>query len=184
MNNIQINVFIENEYKDFSPKSFDKNDLEKMIQNLPQMAEKMTKFYISTKEWYKDSCLTEYDYKLLYFDVVLCDNEKIQEINKNYREKDCATDVITFAIFSDSPKEERFIFDNEINLGEIIISLDKTETQSLDKSHLQQSFKDELYFLLAHGILHLLGYDHKDEQTLKEMWDIQQKMIEGALQNV
>ena len=79
-------------------------------------------------------------------------------------------------MFADSPEEERFIFDNEINLGEIIISLDTTSRQAKENN---KSFKDELYFLLAHGILHLLGYDHMTEETLQEMWDIQTKMIAG-----
>ena len=117
---------------------------------------------------------------MLYFDVVLCDDKKIHEINREYRQKDSPTDVITFAIFADSPQEERFIFDNEINLGEIIISLDRAKEQAFDGSHEQQTFKQELYFLLAHGILHLLGYDHEDEQSLQKMWNIQQEMINGA----
>lgn len=107
----------------------------------------------------------------------MTDDNHIHEINREYRQKDRPTDVITFAIFADSPPEERFIFDNEINLGEIIISLDTALSQSKDESHENKTFKDELYFLLAHGILHLLGYDHQDEETLKEMWTIQQEMI-------
>ena len=85
--------------------------------------------------------------------------------------------MISFAIFADSEPEERFIFDGEINLGEIIISLDKTKEQADENGH---GLYDELYFLLAHGILHLAGYDHQTEETLTEMWNMQKEMT-GAI---
>lgn len=168
---IELNIFIENEYDSF----FEKNNINLEIKEIIEKAQKMTYFFLSNDCWVKKSCLEEYkDTKQIYFDVVFCDNEKIHEINRDYREKDRPTDVITFAIFADSPKEERFVFDNEINLGEIIISLDKTLEQSKENKH---SFEKELYFLLAHGILHLLGYDHMTEETLIEMWDMQKEMM-------
>ena len=172
----KINIFIENEYKAFSEKID--------ITQLTEKTCKMLEFFLSQKNYLEKSCIFEYDYKLLCFDIVLCDNEMIHRINKEYRDKDCPTDVITFAIFSDSPKEERFIFDNEINLGEIIISLDKTKEQFKNEKHMNNSFMQELYFLLAHGILHLMGYDHQTEDLLQEMWNIQQEMINGANINV
>ena len=167
----EINIFIENAYENFESLP----DLSEMT----KAAVKMTEYFLSKKDWVQNSCLEGYDFDLLYFDVVLTDDEKIHEINKQYRQKDAPTDVITFAMFADSPKEERFIFDNEINLGEIIISLDTALAQSRNECHENKTFKDELYFLLAHGILHLLGYDHQDETTLKHMWNLQQEMIEN-----
>ena len=166
----EINIFIENTYENFS--------------QLPDMAAltsdsvDMVNRFLDNAEWVQKSCLNGYDFDMLYFDIVLCDDEKIHEINREYRQKDAPTDVITFAIFADSKPEERFIFDNEINLGEIIISLDTALIQSKELHHGNKSFNKELYFLIAHGILHLLGYDHKDEQSLTEMWDIQQQMID------
>ncbi len=167
----EINIFIENAYENFESLP----DLSEMT----KAAVKMTEYFLSKKDWVQNSCLEGYDFDLLYFDVVLTDDEKIHEINKQYRQKDAPTDVITFAMFADSPKEERFIFNNEINLGEIIISLDTALAQSKNECHENKTFKDELYFLLAHGILHLLGYDHQDETTLKHMWNLQQEMIEN-----
>ena len=167
----EINIFIENAYENFESLP----DLSEMT----KAAVKMTEYFLSKKDWVQNSCLEGYDFDLLYFDVVLTDDEKIHEINKQYRQKDAPTDVITFAMFADSPEEERFIFNNEINLGEIIISLDTALAQSKNECHENKTFKDELYFLLAHGILHLLGYDHQDETTLKHMWNLQQEMIEN-----
>lgn len=174
--NTRINIFIENEYESFSPQP----DLAKLTKD----AEAMLRYFLSKKEWVEESCLKGYDPQLLYFDAVLCDDDRIHEINREYREKDAPTDVITFAIFADSPPQERFIFDNEINLGEIIISLDRTKIQAIENSHNHESFEDELYFLVAHGILHLLGYDHQTEDLLQKMWDIQHEMIKGALFDV
>lgn len=160
----ELNIFIE----DTTDNKFDL-DLRKITNDLKLM----TSFFLSNEEWLDKSCLETYDYSTLTFDIVFCENEKIREINRDYRNIDRPTDVISFAMFADSAEEERFIFDNEINLGEIIVSLEKTQTQAIENG---QSFKDELYFLLAHGILHLMGYDHQTEETLTEMWDIQKEM--------
>ena len=175
-NNIEINVFIENEYEDFCENLG--------VAKLTRDSESLVKEFLKKQIWVEQSCLKDYHFSQLCFDVVLLNNERIQEINRDYREKDVPTDVITFAIFADSPKEERFFFDGEINLGEILISLDKTKEQSQDASHHKDSFEDELKFLFAHGILHLLGYDHQDEETLKQMWDIQEELLKGIEQNV
>ena len=170
MNNLKnIDIFIENTYENFAQLP----DLAVVTKDALEMVNN----FLDNEEWVKNSCLNGYDFDLLYFDIVLCDDEKIHEINREYRQKDSPTDVITFAIFADSSPEERFIFDNEINLGEIIISLDRTLAQSQDLQHGNNSFNKELYFLIAHGILHLLGYDHQDDDSLMKMWNIQQEMI-------
>lgn len=173
-NKKEINVFIENDYESFVfPQDIKLEDLTKQVVS-------MVGFFLNQQNWIEKSCLKNYDYNLLYFDVVLTNNEKIKEINSEYRQKDSATDVITFAIFADSPDDERFVFDNEINLGEIIVSLDKAYEQAISNCHHNQKFEDELLFLFAHGILHLLGFDHQDEATLMEMWAMQQEMIENC----
>lgn len=162
MNRPKLNIFVEDTVESGL-------DLGKITKNL----QKMTDFFLSKENLVQNSCLKGYDCDRLCFDIVFCNNEEIHRINKEYRNIDRPTDVISFAIFADSAPEERFIFDNEINLGEIIISLEKTRTQAAENG---QTFEDELYFLLAHGILHLMGYDHRSEETLCEMWDIQKEM--------
>ena len=136
---------------------------------------KILKYFLGNDEIVKKSCLNGYEYKTLCFDIVFCDNEKIHEINREYRHIDRPTDVITFALFADSDEESRFIFDDEINLGEIMISLDKTKEQAQEKEH---SFGEELFFLISHGIMHLLGFDHPTEDTLGFMLDEQEKSME------
>ena len=164
---MKINIFLENIYENFELNLDEKKILQK--------SKKMFKFFIDEKAVFEKSCLVDYDLSSIYFDIVFCDNEKIHEINVEYRKKDRPTDVITFALFADSPKEERFIFDGEINLGEIIVSLDKTKEQANDKEH---SFEEELYFLISHGLMHLLGFDHLTDEDLEYMLSWQSKSME------
>ncbi len=160
-----INIFIENIYPEMEV------DAKKILAD----TKKILKYFLGNEEIYKNSCLKDYKFKTLCFDIVFCNNEKIHEINRDYREKDRPTDVITFALFADSTPEERFIFDDEINLGEILISLDKTQEQSIEREH---SFNEELYFLVSHGIMHLLGFNHKLEEELEFMLTHQSKSME------
>lgn len=122
-------------------------------------AKKILDYYLDEKEIFEKSCLVGFDFATLSFDILYCDNGKTHEINCEYRQKDYAADIITFSIFADS--EEKFVFDDEVNLGEIIISLDKVSENAVGKGI---SFNEELYFLISHGIMHLLGFDHQTEQ--------------------
>ncbi len=105
------------------------------------------------------SALNGFKYDTVTFDILYCDSKKTHELNREYRNKDYPADIITFAIFADD--EDKFIFDGEINLGEFIIALDKVDEESKKKG---KSFEDELYFLISHGIMHLLGFDHQTEE--------------------
>ena len=97
------------------------------------------------------------------FNVVIVDNEKIKELNRDYRKIDNYTDVISFALedHKDNLKSELRV------LGDIYISIDKAIEQSITYQH---SLLRELSFLSVHGLLHLLGYDHitdTDEAIMK-----------------
>ncbi|MFW6287923.1 MAG: rRNA maturation RNase YbeY [bacterium] len=83
----------------------------------------------------------------------LLDNQQIQELNKQYRDKDAATDVLSFEM------------DEEI-WGDIVISTERAMEQAREYNH---SIERELAFLAVHGILHLLGYDHQTEGEKNEM---------------
>lgn len=100
--------------------------------------------------------------KDVYVSLVLSDNESIRKINREYRDKDKATDVISFAYLEVEDEFET----PYITLGDIIISLEKVDEQSKEYGH---SFERELYYVLTHGILHLLGYDHIEEEDKIEM---------------
>lgn len=107
--------------------------------------------------------------------VTFVDNEIIRGINKEYRGKDEATDVISFAMEERGEGEPEIIgADEERMLGDIVISLDRTKEQAEDYGH---SFERELGFLAVHGFLHLLGYDHMTEADEKRMFSRQEEIL-------
>lgn len=109
--------------------------------------------------------------------VTFVSNERIQEINREYRDKDRPTDVISFAL-EEMGEGELEIVGEDIPriLGDIIISIPKAREQAEEYNH---SFMRELGFLTVHGFLHLLGYDHMNENDEKQMFDRQRELLEG-----
>lgn len=101
---------------------------------------------------------------------VFVDNERIKEINKTYRNKDSETDVISFAFMDEEINPDT----DFTNYGEIYISLEKAESQSIEYGH---SFDRELCFLTVHGLLHLLGYDHMKKEDEIKMFGLQDKIL-------
>lgn len=107
--------------------------------------------------------------------VTFVSNEQIQSINKEYRGKDYATDVISFALEELGEGELEIIGEGIPRfLGDIIISVKKAEEQAVEYGH---SFERELGFLAVHGLLHLLGYDHETEEEEKVMFDRQRDIL-------
>lgn len=112
--------------------------------------------------------------------VTLMDNQGIQVINRDYRGKDQATDVISFALEELGEDEVPVIFQSEDeqlprNIGDIMISIDKAKEQAEEYGH---SFERELGFLTVHGFLHLNGYDHMTPADEKEMFELQGKLLD------
>ncbi len=109
--------------------------------------------------------------------VTFVTNEAIHEINLNYRGKDMPTDVISFAMEEMGEGEMEIVnADIPVLLGDIIISLDRTKEQAESYGH---SFERELCFLALHGFLHLLGYDHDTEEKEKEMFGLQETILQA-----
>ncbi|MEJ9210005.1 rRNA maturation RNase YbeY [Bacillus smithii] len=107
--------------------------------------------------------------------VTFVDNQRIQEINRDYRHKDQPTDVISFALEETDEEEVEIIGEDMPRvLGDIIISVPKAREQAHDYGH---SFQRELGFLAVHGFLHLLGYDHMTEEEEKIMFSRQREIL-------
>ncbi|AKP47849.1 rRNA maturation RNase YbeY [Bacillus smithii] len=107
--------------------------------------------------------------------VTFVDNQRIQEINRDYRHKDQPTDVISFALEETDEEEVEIIGEDMPRvLGDIIISVPKAREQAHDYGH---SFQRELGFLAVHGFLHLLGYDHMTEEDEKIMFSRQREIL-------
>ena len=103
------------------------------------------------------------------FNIIFVDSDTIHNINKTYRDVDRVTDVISFALEDNKTIE----LDHRL-LGDIYICIDKAKEQAIEYNH---SFKRELSFLTIHGLLHLLGYDHMDEEEEKVMFAKQEKIL-------
>ncbi|MEN3779936.1 rRNA maturation RNase YbeY [Priestia megaterium] len=108
--------------------------------------------------------------------VTFVDNDRIQEINHQYRHKNQPTDVISFALEEMGEDEMQIIGDEMPRaLGDIVISIPKAHEQAEEYNH---SFMRELGFLTVHGFLHLLGYDHETSEDEKEMFTRQKDILE------
>ncbi|MCC5801524.1 MULTISPECIES: rRNA maturation RNase YbeY [Rossellomorea] len=108
--------------------------------------------------------------------VTFVSNDRIREINREYRDKDQPTDVISFAL-EELGEDEVEIIGAGIPrvLGDIIISIDRTKEQAEEYNH---SVSRELGFLALHGFLHLLGYDHMEEEEEKKMFKRQKDILD------
>ncbi|MDO5555273.1 MAG: rRNA maturation RNase YbeY [Clostridia bacterium] len=114
--------------------------------------------------------------KKLYINIVLTNPQHIKKINKEYRNIDKETDVLSFPMFEKEELEKRKSLNPDI-LGDIVISIDKVKKQAEEYEH---SFERELSYMAVHGFYHLMGYDHikendkiimrqKEENILKKL---------------
>ena len=100
--------------------------------------------------------------------LTFVDNEGIRELNRTYRDKDAATDVLSFPLY-DFHGGETPLGDGRVELGDIVLSLERAREQAAELGH---SYEREAAFLCVHSVLHLLGYDHErspeDEEIMCE----------------
>ena len=97
--------------------------------------------------------------KNLYVNIVLTNPENIRNINKEHRNIDKETDVLSFPMFEKEELEQRKEVNQDV-LGDIVISIEKVKEQAIEYGH---SFERELAYMAVHGFYHLMGYDHMDE---------------------
>ena len=106
------------------------------------------------------------------------DNDGIRELNREYRNKDTATDVLSFPMF-DVETEEIYALDGTAaELGDIVISLERAKTQAEEFGH---SFEREVAFLCVHSVLHLLGYDHELSEEQDNLMREKQRKVMHSL---
>lgn len=122
------------------------------------------------KKLLEDFCKRE-KLNTVVFNIIIVDEDKIHEINKEYRGIDKSTDVISFALEDDHTMKE---VDGVRILGDIYICIQKVHSQAEEYNH---SFKRELTFLAVHGLLHLLGYDHMNKIDEEKMFTKQEEVL-------
>lgn len=114
----------------------------------------------------------------LYICVTLTNPKNIRELNKEYRNIDKETDVLSFPMF-EREELDKLVRENETQLlqdvmGDIIISIERVEEQAKEYGH---SFERELAYMVVHSFYHLLGYDHMTEEDKKEMREKEENVL-------
>lgn len=118
--------------------------------------------------------------------VILVDNASIRELNREYRNIDKATDVLSFPIldfppgkvyrdiYNGSELDQSYFDGDDLVIGDMAISLEKAQEQSVEYGH---SFKRETAYLIVHSVLHLLGYDHMNDNEKELMREREEKIL-------
>ncbi len=136
--------------------------------------DKIIKLLFDTPEIALKSAVCNCEFSTLSFELSFCNDKLIQEINRDYRQKDRPTDVITFALFADD--ENSIVQNDTIELGEVIISIDTLIRQAQENNN---ALEKELYTLITHGILHLLGFDHLEQKDYDFVVGIQEFVVKN-----
>lgn len=124
-------------------------------------------------EYLNDVCdymIKRFNLNKSIFDIIFIDDEEMHKMNKEYRGIDRTTDVLSFAL-----NDNKHINPILNSLGDIFISIPKMKSQAIEYGH---SEKRELSFLVVHGILHLLGYDHMNESDEIIMFGLQKDILD------
>lgn len=113
----------------------------------------------------------------LYVSITLTNPDNIHKINKEYRNVDKATDVLSFPMFTKEEIDQKIAkndFQHEDVLGDIIISIEKVKEQAQEYEH---SFEREFAYMIVHGFYHLMGYDHIREEDKVIMRPKEEKVL-------
>jgi probable rRNA maturation factor len=103
--------------------------------------------------------------------VLLTDDHRMTELNRDYRGINAPTDVLSFAQLEGNENELL----NSTILGDVVISLETAERQAIDESH---SLEEEVAFLTVHGVLHLIGFDHPTQKEADVMFEKQKNILQ------
>lgn len=118
--------------------------------------------------------IEELNNKNLYINIVLTNPENIRKMNKEHRDIDKETDVLSFPMFE---KEELYQINRTIPdvLGDVVISVERVKEQAVEYGH---SFERELAYMAVHGFYHLMGYDHMNEKDKELMRQKEENVLE------
>ena len=155
---LQIELYLEDCFDDCSPTAVNIGD------NYPIPLETWENWFQQWLEMLEDYLPIAPSYEI---SLRLTTDTEIQTLNSQYRQQDKPTDVLAFAsLEADLPQSEEMLATMPLYLGDIIVSIDTAQRQAQQQEH---SLSTELAWLTAHGLLHLLGWDHPDEESLIEM---------------
>ncbi len=138
------------------------------IDNRQNKIELKDDIYDKIKDITRSVLVDELDSSDYEISISFVDNEEIRSLNREYRNIDKTTDVLSF------PMDQDFDIPGIVLLGDIIISLERAKEQAEEFSH---SFEREIFYLLVHSLYHLLGYDHIEMEEEKEMRKKEKSMM-------
>lgn len=131
----------------------------------------LKEYYPDIKKYYKKTLKTLDLKDGFNASLIIVGKNKIRSINRDYRNKDKETDVISFANIDSVDYD---YLDDTINLGDIFINVDRVVSQAKKYKH---SVKREFAFLFVHGLLHLFGYDHMNKKDEEKMFELQDRIV-------
>ncbi len=139
--------------------------------------ERFDEISYNLKSVVREAIMRTLDYEDFIYDaevsVTFCDNKYIKKLNKKYRNKDKATDVLSFPMYDDGDFDPTECISGAV-LGDIVISLERAKEQAAE---IGNSFLHEVAFLAVHSTLHLLGYDHERSAEEEEAQCVAQREI-------
>ena len=121
------------------------------------------------------SCTTDTGGRPCELSIVLTGDDHIQELNRDYRDKDKATNVLSFPALESPAAGEITLEPGPVHLGDIVLAFGVVQMQAKDQ---EIAFDDHLSHLIIHGVLHLIGYDHIDDDEAEEMEALEIALLE------
>ncbi len=110
--------------------------------------------------------------KTIFCTLLLSGSAEIKKLNKKFRNKNKATDVLSFPFYNKKELKKKLYNDKEIYLGDIVVNLDQVQ-----KDKVENNFKLEFNKLWIHGLVHLFGHDHKKDKDYNIMKNIEKKFL-------
>lgn len=146
---------------------------------LEKVAQELSLFLLDNK---RNGFIGHYSLSPIFsFNVTLCGDLKMKELNSEYRQKNKTTDVLSLALYEDIRSGDEMLFE-EVELGDIFISVPVMEKQA---SEFKVTVEQELFHLMVHGFLHLLGFDHEiSEEEEKLMQGLEKQLIDKIYQEI
>ncbi|NLO90081.1 MAG: rRNA maturation RNase YbeY [Clostridia bacterium] len=155
--------------------------MEITINNVQQKAELPPNYEELIKKCVEEVCAREKIPDNYEVGITLMDDEGIRLLNRDFRGMDGATDVLSFSALESHEEEPEIFYQNDddddekpLVLGDVVISAETAARQAEEYGH---SMERELCFLVVHGMLHLLGYDHKDRDSEERMFSLQRDIL-------
>jgi probable rRNA maturation factor len=113
--------------------------------------------------------------------LTITDDASIQALNQQYRQVGASTDVLSFPLLSDADLKGQGSFvtapDGILHLGDVVVSLPRAREQAAEFGH---SLERELGYLIVHGVLHLLGFDHEHQDDQRRMREVEEAILAAA----